>query len=261
MTPIYLPPSVRTFRPVYSTFSTWTDHQAFGYDLVTAVRPKLLVELGTQGGQSYFTFCQAMKDQGVDGLAYAVDTWEGDAHTKNYDDETYQSVAKHNRATYHGFSYLLRMLFSDALQHFSDDTVDLLHIDGLHTYDAVAEDFRTWFPKVKPGGIVLFHDIRARILDFGAWRFWDELERAWPETFAFNHGFGLGVLRKPGGDRTNDPEIVRHLFEGSRSDGGESLRAFYVHASKHLEMLRQAERTEQKRLQKLEAAKQPAAAG
>ncbi len=52
-----------------------------------------------------------------------------------------------------------------------------------------------------PGGIILFHDIKARIKDFGVWRFWDGLRAAVPgDTFYFQHGFGLGVLRKPGGE-------------------------------------------------------------
>jgi hypothetical protein len=245
---VYLPPSLRTFRPLHTPFSTWAHHQPFGYDLAAALRPKLLVELGTQAGLSYFTFCQAMKEHGVDGLAYAVDTWEGDEHTKAYDEEVYQSVAKHNRQ-YNGFSYLMRMLFQDALRHFTDGTIDLLHIDGLHTYEAVSEDFRLWGPKVRPGGLVLFHDIRARLLDFGAWRFWDELERK-HETFAFNHGFGLGVLRMPGGERSNDPPLVRLLFEGSKADGGEALRAFYVHAVRFHELSRQAERAQAKKAER-----------
>jgi hypothetical protein len=245
---VYLPPSIRGFKPLHAPFSTWAHHQPFGYDLAAALRPKLLVELGTQAGLSYFTFCQAMKEHGVDGLAYAVDTWQGDEHTKAYDDEVYQSVAKHNRQ-YNGFSYLMRMLFQDALRHFGDATIDLLHIDGLHTYEAVSEDFRLWGPKVRPGGLVLFHDVRARLLDFGAWRFWDELERE-HETFAFNHGFGLGVLRMPGGDRSDDPLLVRLLFEGSRADGGEALRAFYVHAVRFHELSRQAERAQAKKAER-----------
>src|SRR5690606_23611020 len=197
-------------------FSTWVDHMPFAYDLVAALRPGLLVELGSQHGLSFFTFCQAMKEHRVDGLAYAVDTWAGDEHTGEYGDEVFASVQSYCREEFRGISYLLRMRFEEALQHFSDDSIDLLHIDGFHTYEAVSADFRTWFPKVRPGGVILFHDIKARIKDFGAWRFWDEISGQYP-SFTFNHGFGLGVLRKPGGTPDAHP-LLNMLFQGTANE-------------------------------------------
>jgi hypothetical protein len=257
---LYMPPSLRGFSPQYMTFSTWTDHLPFAYDLIAAIRPRLFVELGTQAGQSYFTFCQAMKEQGVDGLAYAVDTFAGDAHTGADDSELYQRVLKYNRENYMGFSYLMRMLFEEAVRHFDDGTIDLLHIDGLHTYDAVRSDFETWLPKVRPGGIILFHDVRARLMDFGAWKFWDELEAGTHGAhacFSFDHGFGLGVLRKAGGARENDPDLLRLMFEAEGPEAVARLRAFYVHAAKFHELSRQAaaqaRRAEAKRLAEAEA--------
>jgi predicted O-methyltransferase YrrM len=242
MTAVYMPPSIRGFDPLHIVFSTWIDHLPFAYDLVAALRPGLLVELGTHKGLSYFTFCQAMKEHAIDGVCYAVDTFEGDDHTAKYDESVFKSVNAHNREHYHGFSYLLRMLFDDALTHFAAESVDIVHVDGLHTYEAVSEDFANWLPKVRPGGLMLFHDVQARIKDFGVWRFWDELRQR-HETFTFNHGFGLGVLRKAGGDRSRDPALLDLLFT-DHGDAGEGLRAFYVHASKHLNTMRKLKRFE-----------------
>jgi hypothetical protein len=238
---IYLPPSIRGFNVRRKKiFSTWTDHLPFGYDLAEALRPELLVELGTHNGASFFIFCQSVLEHDIECLCYAVDTWEGDAHTDRYDDSVFRDVQKHAHENYRGFAYLMRMLFNDALRHFDDGSIGLLHIDGLHTYEAVREDFENWYPKVRPGGVVLFHDIRARIKDFGAWKYWQELESGHPQAFRFDHGFGLGVLRKPGPPLPEHP-LMQLLFNGTPEDQ-QRLRQFYVYASEHLEARRQVER-------------------
>ena len=237
---IYLPSSLSKFEPRRMVFSTWVDHLPFAYDIIESVRPKLLVELGAYNGLSFFAFCQSMLENNVDGVAYAIDCWEGDKHTDSYDDSIYKGVQEHARENYRGFTYLLKMFFSEALQHFQEDSIDLLHIDGLHTYDAVKEDFTTWYPKVKPGGLVLFHDVMAKIKDFGAWKYFEELEEEHDETFKFYHGFGLGVLRKPGGERP-DNQLLDIMFSKQESDR-DDLRRFYTHASHFMEAKRQVKR-------------------
>lgn len=37
--------------------------------------------------------------------------------------------------------------------------IDMLFIDGDHSYASVRRDFEEWSPKVKPGGILAFHDV------------------------------------------------------------------------------------------------------
>lgn len=239
MSSIYFPPSLKHFEPRRIIFSTWIDHLAFGYDIVEAVRPKILVELGSHNGLSYFAFCQSIVDHDIDGLTYAVDNWEGEEHAGFHDQSVYNDVMQHNRDHYRGFSYPLKMMFNDALAHFEDQSIDLLHIDGLHTYEAVKEDFNNWYPKVAPGGIMLFHDTAARIKDFAVWKFWDEISTEY-NSFSFHHGFGLGVLRKPGGEPSDHP-LLNLLFDSNKNEQAD-LRKFYCHASEVLELKRKVKR-------------------
>jgi hypothetical protein len=228
------------FEPLYYRphgAGDWSGHVAFAYDLVAALRPAVMVELGTQYGESYFAFCQAIAECGVACKSFAVDTWRGDPHTGAYDEAAFREVCAHNQKHYANFSTLLRTTFDQAAGQFFDASIDLLHIDGLHTYEAVLHDFETWFPKVKAGGIILMHDTQVRQNDFGVWRLWHDLRRRY-QSFEFPHSCGLGVIRKPG-DRMR-PGLISLLFQDA--DQAEMVRRFYLIAGERLEYKDLAER-------------------
>ncbi|MFT8244255.1 class I SAM-dependent methyltransferase [Roseomonas sp. BN140053] len=186
--------------------SAWYGHVPFAHWLAAQCRPRVLVELGTHYGVSYFAFCEALARFGVEVRAYAVDTWQGDEHAGHYDNRVFEDVRAFHDERFRGFSELLRGRFSDALDHFEDGSVDLLHIDGFHTYEAVRADWEAWRPKLSDRAVVLFHDTNVRERDFGVWRLWAELREAHP-GFEFLHGHGLGVL-VPG---RNAPAAARAL--------------------------------------------------
>lgn len=186
----------------------WVGHIPFAFWLIKALRPKNLVELGTHSGNSYFAFCQALARFSPGARAYAVDTWQGDAHAGHYSDEIFQDVHLFNRTHFAQFSTLMRMTFDDARAYFPDGEIDLLHIDGLHSYDAVKHDFDNWKSALSPRGVVLFHDTNVRERDFGVWRLWKELSESYP-SFEFGHSNGLGVL----GVGADQAPLLRRLFE------------------------------------------------
>lgn len=59
---------------------------------MAVARPDVLVELGAYSGISYLAFCQAIAAQQLPTRAYAVDTWEGDAHAGAYGEHIYTSL-------------------------------------------------------------------------------------------------------------------------------------------------------------------------
>jgi O-antigen biosynthesis protein len=122
-----LEPSRLVFPP------PWIGHIPFASWLVALLRPRLLVELGTHSGNSYCAFCQAMVESAVQGKAFAVDTWCGDEHSFEYEEDVFHDLSAHHDPRYGSFSTLLRTTFDEAVHRFDDGSVDVLHIDGLHT--------------------------------------------------------------------------------------------------------------------------------
>ena len=172
--------------------SAWAEHIPFAFWIMQSLQPACLVELGTHYGVSYFAFCKAVKNMQLPTRCFAVDTWTGDEHAGFYDDDVFARVESNNEP-FAEFSTLYRLSFDEAAMLFANRSIDLLHIDGLHTYEAVKHDFENWLPKISDKGVVLFHDIAVKEKDFGVYRFWEELKLQYA-SFEFEHGYGLGVL-------------------------------------------------------------------
>jgi len=173
--------------------SGWVGHVPFAFWLVERLRPKTIVELGTHTGLSYSAFCQAVEAGDLDCRCHAIDTWQGDVHAGFYASTVFEEFRQYHDSRYNWFSTLHRMSFDEGLSLFADGSVDFLHIDGLHTYEAVKHDYESWRPKLSRDAVVLFHDTNVRRDDFGVFRLWAELASQHP-SFEFLHGNGLGVL-------------------------------------------------------------------
>ncbi len=186
----------RHFEPQLYGVGAWTNHLHFACDLVAVMKPALLVELGVDRGESYFTFCQAAAENQTGTRLFGIDTWRGDQHAGGYDETTFSQVSGHNRGHYESFSTLLRSNFDDALAQFADASIDVLHLDGLHTETAVRHDVDSWLPKLRPGGILLLHDVSVRSKDIGVWKILEEMQQK-SRSWTFEDGPGLGVWQKP----------------------------------------------------------------
>jgi len=228
--------------------TAWAGHIPFAMFITSAFRPRIFVELGTFRGASYCAFCQAVKSVKTETKCFAVDTWQGDAHAGQIEREVLVKLKDYHDPLYGDFSRLVESTLDEALDDFADGSIDLLHIDGFHTYEAVRHDFETWQPKMSKRGIVLFHDTTVRERDFGVWKFWDEVKENHPH-FEFSHAHGLGVLFV-GEDL---PEELQLLFAADENQTA-VIRSFFNALGERVEWPRhyqtQSERVEE--LQKYE---------
>ena len=199
-----------TWRVLDFPETAWWGHLQFMFSLVDLLRPRRFVELGSHHGTSFFAANQAAQRLQLAMDAIAVDSWEGEEHTGRYDSSVFDGFCEVLKNRGYEQAIPLKMYFDDAMEFFEPESIDLLHIDGLHTFEAVQHDYQTWSDKVSPGGLILFHDINVHQKDFGVWRLWRELVDQAPEgrSFAFEHSHGLGVLQTDG---DGFPQLTRLL--------------------------------------------------
>ena len=86
-------------------------------------------------------------------------------HVGFYGEEVYETLQRYHDKRYGAFSRLVRSTFDEAVGYFTDGSIDLLHIDGVHTYESVQHDFETWLPKLsepRRGALARHQCARAR---------------------------------------------------------------------------------------------------
>src|SRR5690349_11726055 len=86
--------------------SSWHKHIPFAFALVETLKPGLIVELGTYKGDSYCSFCEAVDTLRLPTTCYAVDTWEGDEQSGNYDNSIWEELKAYHDPLYGSFSTL-----------------------------------------------------------------------------------------------------------------------------------------------------------
>lgn len=145
--------------------SAWLFHAARGR--------KRIVEIGSFRGKSCVIL--ACGAEAVEGRVTAIDPHQnlGSVDKTLYGqadaDEFYSAIARHNVA--HRVTKL-KMTSAEALTRWKGEPIDLLWIDGDHSYEGIRFDLEKWSPLVRVGGIVAAHDY-AHL---------EEVRRAWREV-------------------------------------------------------------------------------
>ena len=74
--------------------------------------------------------------------------------------EKYEADARSRLSQFGARSIMMKCTSIEAAPAITDKSLDFVFIDAQHTYEACKEDIETWFPKVRPGGLITGHDYR-----------------------------------------------------------------------------------------------------
>jgi predicted O-methyltransferase YrrM len=77
--------------------------------------------------------------------------------------------------------------------------IDLLFIDGDHTYEGVKKDWEMYSPLVRSGGLIVFHDVAGNYGETQVKAFWDTIKTSYAHKEYMTHPeelYGIGVLQK-----------------------------------------------------------------
>lgn len=197
------------------------------YGLCRSMKPSVCVEIGSARGKSACFVGMALKENGS-GRLYAIDphtdtNWNDINSEATY--EAIQNTVEH--LDIKQFVTIVRKTSSEALQDWSEE-IDLLFIDGDHSYEGVKADWKGFRPFMKPFGLVVFHDTIWDLhpdpkwyrADMGVPRFVEELRRDGYPVLTIDRDYGVSVVQPERGGNPLTPRPHNQRSVGSSNTVG-----------------------------------------
>lgn len=101
-------------------------------------------------------------------LHFLVDNWgtisgvKGDGSSdQDWHDKNYENVLRLIEP-FKDKCQILRGISWEMAERVPDDTIDLVYIDACHSYECVQKDIAAWWPKLKSGSVMAFHDFESK---------------------------------------------------------------------------------------------------
>lgn len=122
-------------------------------DTLPKDRPSRFVEIGSYQGKSAAYLGVEILHRELPCTLHCVDSWE---RPNDQEGPPIRAAFDHNIAPLaiclESQLEVHAMGSVDAAQLFADDSVDVVFVDGDHSYEGVTADILAWWPKLKPNG-------------------------------------------------------------------------------------------------------------
>ena len=169
-------------------------------EMLEMIAPRVIVEIGCDAGGTLWAWSQLPGPPRVIGVDLPGGPYSVASFPESHGAELVIGDS-HHKGT---FARLLGAL--------AGEMADVLFIDADHTYEGVAADYHGYRPVVRPGGLIVFHDIvpHPYVPSVGVRDLWTEISELWPSTEIITdreaRWGGIGILVN---EPLPDPEPVR----------------------------------------------------
>ena len=172
------------------------------YGLARSLKPKVCVEIGSARGKSACAVGLALRRNGG-GKLYAIDPHSPTNWNDSQSVETFPIITEHLRkAGVSEFVEIVRQTSGEAAKNWKHK-IELIFIDGDHSYEGVKADWELFLPHLSEFGVVVFHDTiwdlrpdpKWSRADMGVPRFVEELRAAGYPVITLDHDFGVSLVQ------------------------------------------------------------------
>jgi predicted O-methyltransferase YrrM len=186
------------------------------YGIARSLKPTVAVEVGSARGKSACFVGMALKENGF-GRLYAIDPHTRTDWNDSESVDTYDIMRGHleNLALTDVVTIVRKR--SNESQAGLPMLIDLLFVDGDHSYEGVKADWVTFKPRMSPSGLVVFHDTIWELnpndkwyrTDIGVAQFIEELREQGYPVVTIERDYGVSIVQPVQGGKS----LVRRTGE------------------------------------------------
>lgn len=172
------------------------------YGLTRSMKPQVCVEIGSARGKSACAVGLALRRNGG-GKLYAIDPHRPTNWNDTGSVDSFAIIMENlQKAGVSQYVEILRQPSDVAAQGW-DQKIDLIFIDGDHSYEGVKADWELFLPHLNEFGVVVFHDTlwdlqpdpKIARADMGVPRFVEELRAAGYPVLTIDQNFGVSLVQ------------------------------------------------------------------
>lgn len=164
---------IQGFVPLPTDLQGWQGNNEIFEKLITEVKPKRIVEIGSWKGQSTVTMAKACKKLGLNTQIQCIDTWLGaeEFYTEPTPERNLMKKWGYPQVYYQFLSNIINEGVHEMIEPIPlpssigtsiCSNAELIYIDGSHLYIDVLRDIKDMWPKLKLGGVMFGDDYTNR---------------------------------------------------------------------------------------------------